>query len=94
MRLKLLHRVRLSTWQASPGEHQGLAFYTIGQRRGIRIAASEPYFVIDKDAQTNRLIVGYAKDAGNKHLQTARSNWISGLPPEEGGHTRHDPLPG
>ena len=67
------------------GEHQGLAFYTIGQRRGIRIAASEPYFVIDKDAQTNRLIVGYAKDAGNKHLQTARSNWISGLPPEEGG---------
>lgn len=39
------------------GRHQGLAFYTIGQRKGIRIAAPEPYYVIAKDVARNLLVV-------------------------------------
>jgi len=66
------------------GEHQGLAFYTIGQRRGIRIAAPEPYYVIGKDPQTNRLIVGFAEQAVKDHLSANNPNWINGEPPIEG----------
>jgi tRNA-specific 2-thiouridylase len=46
------------------GEHQGLAFYTIGQRKGIRIAAAEPYYVISKDMQHNVLVVDTAERLG------------------------------
>lgn len=67
------------------GEHQGLAFYTIGQRRGIKIGAPEPYFVIDKDPHTNRLIVGFAEQAGKINLLAGEANWISGESPELGG---------
>lgn len=64
------------------GEHQGLAFYTIGQRRGIKIAASEPYYVIGKDFRGNRLIVGFADQAEKGHLQVIHPNWVAGEPPE------------
>jgi tRNA-uridine 2-sulfurtransferase len=63
------------------GEHHGLAFYTIGQRRGLRIAAAEPYFVIDKDIASNHLIVGHADQATKRHLQAIQANWIAGEPP-------------
>src|SRR6185369_729902 len=40
------------------GEHQGLAFYTIGQRQGIGIGGSEgPYYVVKKNLETNTLVV-------------------------------------
>jgi len=66
------------------GEHDGLAFYTIGQRKGIRIAASEPYFIADKDIPNNRLIVGFADQIGKTVLDAAQANWISGEPPRVG----------
>ena len=64
------------------GEHHGLAFYTIGQRKGIGIAAPEPYFVIDKDHQSNRLVVGFARETGKQSLKAVHPNWISGKPAE------------
>ena len=66
------------------GEHNGLAFYTIGQRRGIRVAASEPYYVVGKDVKNNRLVVGYADQVGKNQLTATEANWISGSPPETG----------
>jgi tRNA-specific 2-thiouridylase len=63
------------------GEHKGLAFYTIGQRRGIKVAASEPYFVTGKDPHTNRLVVGFAEQTGKNDLHATEVNWISGAPP-------------
>ncbi len=50
------------------GEHEGLMYYTIGQRQGLGIggmhdAANEPWFVIDKDLISNQLIVAQ----GNNH---------------------------
>ncbi|PJH75286.1 MAG: tRNA 2-thiouridine(34) synthase MnmA, partial [Anaerolineae bacterium CG_4_9_14_0_8_um_filter_58_9] len=40
------------------GEHQGLAYYTIGQRKGLGIASSQPLYVLAKELATNSLIVG------------------------------------
>ncbi len=39
------------------GQHQGVLYYTIGQRRGLQIGGSGPYFVIGKDVETNTLFV-------------------------------------
>jgi tRNA-specific 2-thiouridylase len=63
------------------GEHEGLAFYTIGQRKGIRIAAPEPYYVIRKDAKRNELVVGFAEQTGVRQLSAGRANWIAGEAP-------------
>jgi len=40
------------------GEHQGVIHYTIGQRKGLGIALGKPQFVIDKSAETNRVVLG------------------------------------
>ena len=40
------------------GDHQGLAFFTIGQRRGIGIAASEPLYVLHLDREKNQVVMG------------------------------------
>ena len=60
------------------GEHRGLAFYTIGQRKGINIPAASPYYVLDKDADQNTLIVGTKADLGKNQARVDRVNWISG----------------
>lgn len=63
------------------GQHEGLAFYTIGQRKGIRIAAPEPYYVIRKDVERNELVVGFAEQTGVRQLTAERVNWIAGTAP-------------
>ncbi|MBV8218850.1 MAG: tRNA 2-thiouridine(34) synthase MnmA [Solirubrobacterales bacterium] len=40
------------------GRHDGQHLFTVGQRRGIGVAAGEPLYVLDKDADHNRVIVG------------------------------------
>jgi tRNA-specific 2-thiouridylase len=66
------------------GEHQGLAYYTIGQRHGVGVSgASEPYFVIGKNIKKNELIVAPQKDEKNfykKELAVSDSTWVSGTP--------------
>ena len=64
------------------GEHQGLAFYTIGQRKGLGIAAPNPLYVLKKDAETNALIVGTADELGQSKMQVGELNWMSGEAPE------------
>lgn len=64
------------------GDHQGLPFYTIGQRKGIRIAAAEPLYVLEKDAASNTLVVGPASELGQDLLLARQVNWISGKAPE------------
>ncbi len=64
------------------GQHVGLPNYTIGQRRGIKVAASYPLYVIGKDAQANTLIVGPKEKLGTKSLIAKRVNWVNGVTPE------------
>lgn len=40
------------------GHHLGQHYFTVGQRRGLRVTAAEPLYVLDKDAATNRVVVG------------------------------------
>lgn len=63
------------------GEHQGLAFYTIGQRKGLGIAFPRPLYVLEKDVVRNRLVVGEEHELGRSTLIAERVNWISGQPP-------------
>lgn len=74
------------------GEHQGLSFYTLGQRQGLHIggqkqSTGEPWFVADKDLTSNTLIVVQ----GHEHPLLYRDritieapHWISGSAPEKG----------
>lgn len=66
------------------GEHRGLPFYTIGQRRGLGIAAREPLYVLDLDAQRNAVVVGTAAELGRAELTAAQVHWIAGEPPADG----------
>ncbi|HET59976.1 MAG TPA: tRNA 2-thiouridine(34) synthase MnmA, partial [Chloroflexi bacterium] len=59
------------------GQHQGLAFYTIGQRKGLGIFAPEPTYVIAKDIANNCLIVGNREDLGNDSFQVSQLNWLA-----------------
>jgi tRNA-uridine 2-sulfurtransferase len=63
------------------GEHQGLADYTIGQRKGLGIAGPEPYYVVDKDLLNNALIIGSKNDLGRISFNAERINWINGETP-------------
>ena len=65
------------------GEHQGLAFYTIGQRKGLGIAAPQPLYVLEKQIDENALIVGAAAELGQQELTAKEVNWVSGNAPVE-----------
>jgi len=64
------------------GKHQGLWFYTIGQRKGIKLPGG-PHYVLDKDLQKNTLIVTKnEKDLKKRQLIIRNVNWISGKTPK------------
>lgn len=58
------------------GQHRGLPFYTIGQRKGLGLSAPERLFVIDLDVQHNALIVGPADALGGDYLRATAINWL------------------
>lgn len=64
------------------GTHQGLAFYTIGQRKRLSLASPIPLYVLEKDLARNRLIVGPAEELGRRELSASQMNWISGKAPQ------------
>lgn len=51
------------------GRHRGLAYYTLGQRRGIDVALGYPAYVIGLDGEHNRLILGEREDLWTNHAQ-------------------------
>jgi tRNA-specific 2-thiouridylase len=63
------------------GIHSGLPFYTIGQRKGIGVAAPQALYVIGTQPESNTLIVGTAEELGRSRLTAARVNWVSGDTP-------------
>ena len=67
------------------GEHIGLAFYTIGQRKGIGIGgAGEAWYVARKDRESNTLVVVQGHDHPlllKNSLEALDASWISGKPP-------------
>jgi tRNA-specific 2-thiouridylase len=59
------------------GHHAGIHRYTIGQRRGIGIAAAEPLYVINIDAPQNQVKVGGQEDLLSREFIAAGVNWIA-----------------
>ncbi len=59
------------------GEHRGLPFYTIGQRKGLGIAASEPLYVTDINPERNAIIVGRQEEVYRDELIASELNWIA-----------------
>jgi tRNA-specific 2-thiouridylase len=76
------------------GEHEGLMYYTLGQRQGLGIggrrdASAEPWYVAGKDLARNELVVVQGHDhplLQKRHLHAQDASWIAGAPPaDEGG---------
>ncbi len=65
------------------GTHRGLPFYTVGQRSGLGIAASQPFYVLALDREHNALVVGRADELEGKRMRTGPVNWIAGEAPVE-----------
>jgi tRNA-uridine 2-sulfurtransferase len=59
------------------GEHAGVHHFTVGQRRGLGIAAGEPLYVIATDAASQKVTVGGEGDLYRATLMAANVNWIS-----------------
>ena len=73
------------------GEHQGLMYYTLGQRQGLGIggrktATDEPWFVLAKDLENNYLIAGQGHQHPlllKKQLYATQLHWVAGTAPAE-----------
>jgi tRNA-specific 2-thiouridylase len=59
------------------GKHTGIHHYTIGQRKGLGIAAPEPLYVVKLDNVMNRVIVGTRDRAGQEECTVNRMNWVA-----------------
>lgn len=65
----------------SLGGHDGLANYTIGQRKGLEVASPVPLYVLGKNVLDNKLIVGTLDELGSTELTARDVNWVSGEVP-------------
>jgi tRNA-specific 2-thiouridylase len=81
------------------GTHTGIHHYTIGQRRGIGIAAERPLYVISIDSAKNRVVVGSQEELLSQEFTAAGVNWVAFDSPSESVRAdvrvryRHEPVP-
>lgn len=80
------------------GRHHGTYRYTVGQRRGLGIAWSEPLYVLGIDTARNRVVVGPKQELNRSGLYAKDLNWIMPAPAAEFAATckiryRHLPVP-
>jgi len=64
------------------GRHDGYARYTIGQRRGLRVAAGVPMYVTGIDPSTATVTIGPREEAESSRLSASEANWHCDVPPE------------
>ena len=65
------------------GRHDGIHHYTIGQRKGLGIAAAHPLYVVAIDAGRNQVVVGDRASVHYPECTVHRVNWVSLAPPTE-----------
>lgn len=65
------------------GEHDGIYRFTIGQRKGLRVAHARPLYVLRLDLERNAVVVGYKEDVFSRGLVADRVNWIPAGRPEK-----------
>lgn len=59
------------------GQHQGIAFYTIGQRKGLGIALGEPYYVKEILLDTNEIVLSRYEELKAKYFVINNINWVA-----------------
>ena len=64
------------------GEHDGIEHFTIGQRRGLGVAWSEPLHVVRLDGALNQVVVAPRSEAARSGAVVGAVNWLSMAPPE------------
>jgi tRNA-specific 2-thiouridylase len=65
------------------GEHAGVHHFTVGQRRGLGVAAAEPFYVISTEPETRRVVIGHGDELLRDAARVNQVNWISIAPPSE-----------
>lgn len=63
------------------GRHDGIINYTVGQRRGLKIPAAEPLYVVRLDPDRNAVIVGPREALATRTLELRGFNWLAGAEP-------------
>jgi tRNA-specific 2-thiouridylase len=58
------------------GRHKGIPFYTVGQRRGLRLATGKPLYVIQIDRERNAIVVGGEEEVRGDTFLVESVNWI------------------
>jgi tRNA-uridine 2-sulfurtransferase len=62
------------------GRHDGIIHFTVGQRRGLKIAAAAPYYVVRLDADTRRVVVGPREAQTTRRIALREVNWLGDVP--------------
>ncbi len=66
----------LDTAGKQVGRHEGIAHFTIGQRRGTGVAAGSPVYVVRIDAASNTVVVGPRTELARDTLETSQTQWL------------------
>jgi tRNA-specific 2-thiouridylase len=78
-------RVRPGEVVSTAGEvlarHEGVHRFTVGQRRGLGVAAAEPRYVVRIEAERGRVVVGTSAEASRARFQVGEVSWVSGAAP-------------
>lgn len=62
------------------GRHEGLAGFTVGQRKGLGLSGGEPRFVVRLEPETNAVVVGTREEASRSELLAERVTWTAAAP--------------
>jgi tRNA-uridine 2-sulfurtransferase len=63
------------------GRHEGLAQFTVGQRKGLGVALGTPRYVVRLEAATGRVVLGSREELARRELTAAETNWLVDEPP-------------
>ena len=63
------------------GEHSGVAFYTVGQRRGLGISAPHPLYVVSVHPSRREIVLGRREEVPGTYLEAEAAHWTGGSPP-------------
>jgi tRNA-specific 2-thiouridylase len=63
------------------GRHEGIALFTIGQRKGLGVSAPQALYVVALDPSRNAVVLGSRDEVPGKWLRAESARWISGSPP-------------
>jgi tRNA-specific 2-thiouridylase len=64
------------------GRHTGIEQFTVGQRKGLRVALGEPRYVLRIEPRTRRIVIGTRDELARTELSAAQANWLVEEPHE------------